>query len=454
MSSLDPINDELIPWNSLRGTALEELLYGLLDEMGAKELTWRTGGTGGGAADGGRDIEATFFQATPDGEVDSQKWWIEAKGRSGTVEPDAVKSAVINACDNISLDLIVVATNSQFSNPTRDWVQDWIAGHPRPKVRLWDRRDLLRLIRKHPVVAARVIPQVLSSEERLRMLREQLYRFGKPPSHKDLDYYWERRELIVEPGHLATLVYGELLYGDLAVHPWGAAVSESNCLSVLIEATACLPFAIIRSQAVSNEKLNAASAYLIECALQWADPAYASAVMGNPLMFTELPDSMKNDARPYIDAVVRPIWNRCKLELLDACSQDCARVSSTSNDPMILRPSEAGERFWRRFDANNQQRAAELAFRIFNVNMPCSVGLQLGERLCPLEEDPEFTLEEISEIGEIIRYRKAHPSGRYLEILKEDPALYESIAQQGIEMLRDMTKLSDRSEIPEDDIES
>ena len=83
MPSLDPIDDEQIPWASLRGAALEELLYGLLDEMGAKELTWRTGGTGGGAADGGRDIEATFFQATPDGEVDSQKWWIEAKGDPG-----------------------------------------------------------------------------------------------------------------------------------------------------------------------------------------------------------------------------------------------------------------------------------------------------------------------------------------------------------------------------------
>lgn len=231
-------------------------------------------------------------------------------------------------------------------------------------------------------------------------------------------------------------------------------VSESNCLSVLIEATACLPFAIIRSHAVSNEKLNATSAYLIERALQWADPAYSSAVMSNPLMFTELPDSMKNDVGPYMDAVVRPIWNRCKLELLDACSQDCARVSSTSNDPMILRPSEVGERFWRRFDADNQQRAEVLAFRIFNVNMPCSVGLQLGERLCPLEEDPEFTLEEIDEIRQIIRYRKAHPSGRYLEILKENPALYESMAQQGIEMLQDSTKLSGRSETPEDGIES
>jgi hypothetical protein len=100
MPPLDPINDELIPWPSIRGVVLEELLYGLLDEMGAKELAWRTGGVGGGAADGGRDIEATFFQATPDGEVDTQSWWIEAKGRTGTVEPDAVKAAVINACDN------------------------------------------------------------------------------------------------------------------------------------------------------------------------------------------------------------------------------------------------------------------------------------------------------------------------------------------------------------------
>ena len=44
--------------------------------MGAKDLEWRTGGTGGGAADGGRDLEAKFFTPSADDEIESELWWI------------------------------------------------------------------------------------------------------------------------------------------------------------------------------------------------------------------------------------------------------------------------------------------------------------------------------------------------------------------------------------------
>ena len=42
-----------IPWNEIKGSDLEELLYWLFDSMGAKDLEWRIGGTGAGAADQG-----------------------------------------------------------------------------------------------------------------------------------------------------------------------------------------------------------------------------------------------------------------------------------------------------------------------------------------------------------------------------------------------------------------
>src|SRR5712675_1141833 len=86
-----------IPFANLKRRDLEECVYWLLDAMGAKDLEWRTGGTGGGAADGGRDLEARFYFPAADGELEAQKWWIECKGRSSTVEPDAVKAAVNNA---------------------------------------------------------------------------------------------------------------------------------------------------------------------------------------------------------------------------------------------------------------------------------------------------------------------------------------------------------------------
>src|SRR5689334_11762714 len=66
-----------IPFSELKRKDLEECVYWLLDAMGAKDLEWRTGGTGDGAADGGRDLEARFFTPGDDGELISQKWWIE-----------------------------------------------------------------------------------------------------------------------------------------------------------------------------------------------------------------------------------------------------------------------------------------------------------------------------------------------------------------------------------------
>jgi hypothetical protein len=50
-----------IPWDRLKGKDLEECLYWLLDEIGGKDLEWRLGGSGGGTADQGRDLEAYFI---------------------------------------------------------------------------------------------------------------------------------------------------------------------------------------------------------------------------------------------------------------------------------------------------------------------------------------------------------------------------------------------------------
>jgi hypothetical protein len=131
-----------IPFEELKGRDLEECVYWLLEAMGARDLEWRSGGSGGRAADQGRDLEATFYASSADGEMKSQRWWIECRGRQGTVEPEAVKSAVANSLAADKLDYLVIATNTTFSNPTRDWVTQWQRRHPLPKVRLWDRTQL------------------------------------------------------------------------------------------------------------------------------------------------------------------------------------------------------------------------------------------------------------------------------------------------------------------------
>src|SRR5689334_21168510 len=85
-----------IPWRELKAEVLEELIYWLLHDLGFRDITWRKGGVGGGASDGGRDIEAMFHVQIGTGIIQSQKWWFEAKGRTGTVEPSEVKDTITN----------------------------------------------------------------------------------------------------------------------------------------------------------------------------------------------------------------------------------------------------------------------------------------------------------------------------------------------------------------------
>lgn len=173
-----------IPFAELKAKDLEECVYWLLDAMGAKDLEWRTGGTGGGAADGGRDLEAHFFvPGEDDVELVRQRWWIECKGRMGTVEPDEVKSAVNNALAFEGLDYLVIVTNAQFSNPTRDWVKEWQKKHPVPKVQLWDKAQLERYLSRHPDVVLRLFSKALSLQGRYQAMESRFWVSGKSAAY-------------------------------------------------------------------------------------------------------------------------------------------------------------------------------------------------------------------------------------------------------------------------------
>ncbi len=111
-----------IPWRDLKGEPLEQFVYWLLDDMGAKDLEWRRGGMKATSADGGRDLEAIFPVAVPDGSIDAQRWWVQVKGRSKTVEPAALQETILIVANRPDVDVLVIVTNTQFSNPSRDWV--------------------------------------------------------------------------------------------------------------------------------------------------------------------------------------------------------------------------------------------------------------------------------------------------------------------------------------------
>jgi Restriction endonuclease len=223
-----------IPFGELKGRDLEECVFWLFDAMGAKDLERRTGGGGGGAADGGRDLEARFYNPSADDEIEAKTWWVECKGRTGTVEPAEVRSAVINAQAKSELDYLVIVTNTQFSNPTRDWVREWQGSHQSPKVKLWDHPYLERLLSRHPDVVLRLFSEALSMQGRLQALESRFWNKLEFVPPKTLSELWKVRNQL-DFGGLAvfSVVANEFANGDIRKRAWGAAISSKQVFEAL-----------------------------------------------------------------------------------------------------------------------------------------------------------------------------------------------------------------------------
>ncbi|WP_198040580.1 restriction endonuclease [Rhodococcus sp. 2G] len=407
-------------WDSIVGAQLEELLFGLLDAMGAKELAWRAGSHSGVTAiDNGRDLEAVFVQPTPDGEEDRTRWWIESKGRGTTVPRDEVTTAVNNLTARNDIDVFVFCTNSRFSNPTRDWVADWQKLHPRPKVRLWDRDTLDRLIRDHPTVAARTLPQALDDAQRLTLLSARFWELGETPTQQDLDYFWERQSVVQaaddERRAIAMFTYAESDEG-LAERPWGTLIPDEPLAitETLYQAAYELPRLGVRPLArpVDGGQTVRAAAYLIMSVMPYWPANRLHKVIFNLGDCIEGDHLLKNPE--FIEAwtkiAVTPILGRIQDELADVCTDDCPRVIT---DPVrAFAPPILGKQYWRRFGLGDAPDARILT--IEEINEPCVAGLPLdAHRRCPLISDVEQSVTFLEDLCHVFKFRREYPEDQY-----------------------------------------
>jgi hypothetical protein len=387
--------------------------------MGAQELIWRAGADAAvTTADGGRDLEAVFNRPSPDGMVEQTRWWVEAKGRSSTVKKSDVVDAVSAMVAHPEVDLFVFCTNSRFSNPTRDWVEAWQRTHPRPKVRLWDRDHLDRLVRQYPLVAARSLPEALDVRDRLALLVERFEGFGETPTSTDLEFFWGHSAALsaLEPHRLVTAVamfaYAE---GDqgLVDRPWASLLPTDGHSDALVAVLALtlVPALLIRELArpLGADRLTATAAYLLLSCMPGIRPEVLNKILTNPNAFLEGTDSLATDekaVKAFFDAVVKPVWGRVHDELMDVCADDCRRVLA---DPGAAFPKPlVGERYWRRFGVGKEPDNHRLV--IENSAAPCTVGLNVtADHGCPLNQEPINTVERVAELIEIVKHRRANP---------------------------------------------
>lgn len=399
-----------IPWTKIKGRDLEECLYWLLNSMGAKDIEWRIGGSGDGAADQGRDLEAHFYMSDPDGELVRQRWWIEAKGRSSTVPPTQVKSAVLNAAGKPDLDVLVVATNSTFSNPTRDWVREWQRSNSRPKVRLWDQQNLEKLVCQNPEVAVRLFSEALSPQGRLEVVRSRFWNYAHFASEATLKHIWTHRDSIDfdSPDFLAVQA-SEFANGKIADRPWGLLFHADQLADFFASGVLnTLLFCMRANDAGTNQTPYFQSmAYLLLLVLDQLGSKVALETM-NSVWDTVEEGEFPEDIRRLITT---PIIRQLKAELRDVCASDCRRVTM---DPVEL-GKEGVETYWQRLTlpAEGSKDKSNGFLIIEHRHSPCKIGFDVDpDHGCPVihleDEESKDVKENLVLLERIIKERRPH----------------------------------------------
>lgn len=388
-----------IPWNEIKGTDLEELLYWLFDSMGAKDLGWRIGGKGKGTADQGRDLELAFFTPSPDGTLTKQIWWVEAKGRTSTVEPSEVREAVINAAGKVHIEVLVVATNTNFSNPTRDWVKEWNRDHVRPIVKLWERTELENLCSKNPSAVIRLYTKALSPQGKVAVASSRLWDYASFTDEPTLNSIWKQKDTIeIDERALFALIASEIANGEIGVRSWAVFVPDDILISCLCNGLIDFPY--LASQAndrgVRQEPLIRAISYLIVVAIKRINKETVTSILANIWNGIE--------GREYLEKVkefiLEPILGTLQTELKDVCSDDCRRVTT---DPELLQEVEI-KKYWDRLKLSEFAESDEKKIFIYEWSKePCEVGFALNEKDgCPLcrMEKPHLSIDDFIKVVE------------------------------------------------------
>lgn len=394
-----------LPWSEIKGKDLEELLYWLFDSMGAKDLEWRIGGKGGGAADQGRDLELAFFSPSPDGTLAKQIWWVDAKGRKDTVEASEVHEAVLNASGKQHVDVFLIATNTHFSNPTRDWVKEWQKSHPRPIIKLWERTELENLCSKNPIAVIRLHKEALTPQGRLAVVSAKLWDYASFSDASALRAIWKSKDQVtLDERSLFAVIASEVANGNLGSRGWTSIASDEVLAANLCNGLLNFLYLAFRANehGVRQEPLIRAIAFLVLVAIQRLGADKTSTLLReawDSMEGREYPESIRN-------FILEPVLGTLQAELEDVCVNDCSRVMS---DPQVLEKSEIAA-YWDRLNPREDAEAEpERLLRIEAYDSPCRVGFAVGkESCCPLctIDSPHKNIEEFIEIVDrVMKFR-------------------------------------------------
>ena len=142
-----PIRSPLRRLGSITPTEFENLLYDLVIQRGMVNVAWRTPG-----ADGGRDIEAQSVQRDFSGTQTVQKWFIECKRYTGSVDWPTIYGKLAYA-DSLGADFLLICTASKFTPTAITHVDQWNIGRRGVTIRLWPGHEIESQLKQHPDIS-------------------------------------------------------------------------------------------------------------------------------------------------------------------------------------------------------------------------------------------------------------------------------------------------------------
>lgn len=134
---------------TLSPSQFENMTFDLVSLLGLRNVVWRTPGS-----DGGRDIEGTYFISDLSGHYQNQKWYVECKRYTNSVDWPTVWGKISYAESN-GADVLLFVTSSSLTPQAVDNVNSWNKKSKKPIIRFWGEVDILSKLNIYPQIACK-----------------------------------------------------------------------------------------------------------------------------------------------------------------------------------------------------------------------------------------------------------------------------------------------------------
>lgn len=125
----------------------ESMTFDIVTTLGLRNATWRTPGS-----DVGRDIEGNYFISDLSGQYQNQKWYVECKRYSTSVDWPTVWEKIAYA-EAHSAHILLFVTSSSLSPQAVDQVRIWNESNKKPTIRVWGSTEIIAKLHIYPQIA-------------------------------------------------------------------------------------------------------------------------------------------------------------------------------------------------------------------------------------------------------------------------------------------------------------